>query len=163
GHHLRLPPAAQLRLDPVLGRGQPQLLQPGRGGSGERRVRHVGQRRTAPPRQRVAQQLRGALSGARGQRRAPVRREPLEVVAVPARLLGVAERGAVQRLLDRGPYAGAQVAEQVTAYGLAWWRTDARVFGYGPPHPVAWRSGARSAFDSRAACRSGAQSAFDGE
>jgi predicted GNAT family acetyltransferase len=53
-------------------------------------------------------------------------------LTVPARLLGDAERGAVARLLDRDPYAGAQVAEQVSAYGLAWWRTEARVFGYGP-------------------------------
>jgi uncharacterized protein len=54
------------------------------------------------------------------------------VLTVPARLLGDAERGAVQRLLDRDPYAGAQVAEQVGTFGLAWWRTEARVFGYGP-------------------------------
>jgi uncharacterized protein len=54
------------------------------------------------------------------------------VLTVPARLLGDAERGAVQRVLDRDPYAGAQVAEQVTAHGLAWWRTEARVLGYGP-------------------------------
>jgi predicted GNAT family acetyltransferase len=70
------------------------------------------------------------------------------LTTVPARLLSDAERGAVQRLLDRDPYAGAQVAEQVAAYGLAWWRTDARVFGYGPPRRVAGRGGARSAFDS---------------
>jgi predicted GNAT family acetyltransferase len=50
----------------------------------------------------------------------------------PARLLGDSERGAVQRVLDRDPYAGAQVAEQVTVHGLAWWRTEARVLGYGP-------------------------------
>src|SRR5262247_330325 len=50
---------------------------------------------------------------------------------MPARLLGDADRGAVERLLDRDPYAAAQVTEQVSAYGLAWWRTEARVFGYG--------------------------------
>jgi predicted GNAT family acetyltransferase len=54
------------------------------------------------------------------------------VLTVPARLLGDAERMAVERLLDRDPYAAAQVAEQVAAFGLAWWRTEARVFGYGP-------------------------------
>jgi uncharacterized protein len=58
------------------------------------------------------------------------------VLTVPARLLGDSERGAVQRLLDRDPYAGAQVAEQVSAFGLAWWRTEARVFGYGPPRDL---------------------------
>jgi uncharacterized protein len=50
---------------------------------------------------------------------------------MPARLLGDADRGAVERLLDRDRYAAAQVAEQVSAHGLAWWRTEARVFGYG--------------------------------
>jgi predicted GNAT family acetyltransferase len=58
------------------------------------------------------------------------------VLTVPARLLGDSERGSVQRLLDRDPYAGVQVAEQVSAYGLAWWRTEARVFGYGPPREL---------------------------
>jgi predicted GNAT family acetyltransferase len=53
------------------------------------------------------------------------------VLTVPARLLGDADRMVVERLLDRDPYAAAQVAEQVTAFGLAWWRAEARVFGYG--------------------------------
>jgi predicted GNAT family acetyltransferase len=47
------------------------------------------------------------------------------------RLLGDAERAAVERVLDRAPIAGAPVAEQVAAHGLEWWRADARVFGYG--------------------------------
>jgi predicted GNAT family acetyltransferase len=59
-----------------------------------------------------------------------------DVLTVPARLLGDSERGAVQRLLDLDPFAGAQVAEQVSAHGLAWWRTEARVFGYGPPRDL---------------------------
>jgi predicted GNAT family acetyltransferase len=54
------------------------------------------------------------------------------VLTLEARLLGDAERAGVERLLDRSPYAAAQVAEQVAAYGLEWWRADARVFGYGP-------------------------------
>src|SRR5438093_4180221 len=54
------------------------------------------------------------------------------MLTLPVRLLGDAERGAVERLLDREPYAGAQVAERVAAAGLAWWRQEARVFGYGP-------------------------------
>src|SRR6266545_4206139 len=54
------------------------------------------------------------------------------VLTLPARLLCDSDRRAVQRLLDRDPYAGAQVAEQIATYGLAWWRTEARVFGYGP-------------------------------
>lgn len=54
------------------------------------------------------------------------------MLTLPARLLGDAERGAVERLLDQDPYSGAQVAERVAAAGLAWWRLDARIFGYGP-------------------------------
>ena len=50
---------------------------------------------------------------------------------VPVRQLGEAERGAVERLLDRDPYAAAQVAERVAEHGLSWWRADGRVFGYG--------------------------------
>ncbi len=62
------------------------------------------------------------------------------MLTVPARLLGDADRLVVQRLLDQEPYAAAQVAEQVQAHGLAWWRTDARVFGYGTRHleSVCW-------------------------
>jgi len=52
------------------------------------------------------------------------------MLTVPARLLGDAERSAVERLLDADPIAGAQVAERVNAAGLSW-RVDARVFGYG--------------------------------
>jgi hypothetical protein len=48
-----------------------------------------------------------------------------------ARLIGDAERAAVERVLDRSPIAAAQVVEQVSAHGLEWWRADARVFGYG--------------------------------
>jgi uncharacterized protein len=53
------------------------------------------------------------------------------MLTVAARLLGDAERGSVERLLDEDPYGGAQVAERVAMAGLAWWRQDARVFGYG--------------------------------
>jgi predicted GNAT family acetyltransferase len=48
----------------------------------------------------------------------------------PARLLGDVDRWTVQRLLDSEPYSAAQVAEQVQAFGLAWWRSQARVFGH---------------------------------
>lgn len=52
------------------------------------------------------------------------------MLTVAARRLGDAERGAVERLLDSEPIAGAQVADRVRASGLSW-RVDARVFGYG--------------------------------
>jgi predicted GNAT family acetyltransferase len=54
------------------------------------------------------------------------------MLTLPVRLLGDAERGSVERLLDQEPYTGAQVAERIAAAGLAWWRQEARVFGYGP-------------------------------
>jgi predicted GNAT family acetyltransferase len=49
----------------------------------------------------------------------------------PVRQLGETERGAVERLLDRDPFAAAQVAERVAEHGLSWWRADGRVLGYG--------------------------------
>lgn len=58
------------------------------------------------------------------------------MLTASARLLGDGERASVQRLLDSDPYASAQVAEQVAAHGLAWWRNDARVFGYGSRHDL---------------------------
>src|SRR5205085_2999367 len=53
------------------------------------------------------------------------------MLTAAARLLGDAERQSVERLLDQDPYGGAQVAERIAMAGLAWWRQDARVFGYG--------------------------------
>jgi predicted GNAT family acetyltransferase len=53
------------------------------------------------------------------------------VLTVPVRQLGESERRAVERLLDLDPYAGAQVAERVAARGLAWWRAEGRILGYG--------------------------------
>lgn len=53
------------------------------------------------------------------------------MLTTAARLLGDAERGSVERLLDQDPFGGAQVAERVSVAGLAWWRQDARIFGYG--------------------------------
>ncbi|PWU43724.1 GNAT family N-acetyltransferase [Micromonospora globispora] len=53
------------------------------------------------------------------------------MLTVPVRQLGESERGAVERLLDLDPFAGAQVAERVAARGLAWWRAEGRILGYG--------------------------------
>ena len=50
---------------------------------------------------------------------------------VPVRQLGETERGSIERILDADPYAAAQVAERVAARGLAWWRAEGRIFGYG--------------------------------
>jgi uncharacterized protein len=52
------------------------------------------------------------------------------------RQLGESERATVERVLDRDPYAGAQIAERVAAHGLSWWRSDGRVYGYGPSSAV---------------------------
>lgn len=54
------------------------------------------------------------------------------MLTLPARLIGDDERVAVERLLDADPFASAQVAERITAAGLAGAQTDARIFGYGP-------------------------------
>jgi predicted GNAT family acetyltransferase len=58
------------------------------------------------------------------------------VLTVPIRQLGESERAAVEKVLDRDPYAGAQIAERVAAHGLNWWRSDGRVYGYGPGRRV---------------------------
>ena len=53
------------------------------------------------------------------------------MLTVPVRLLGDTDAADVRRLLDAAPFAGAQVAERVSSGGLAWWRHEARIFGYG--------------------------------
>jgi uncharacterized protein len=63
--------------------------------------------------------------------KAPVSGNVEHVLTVPIRQLGESERAAVEQILDRDPYAGAQIAERVAAHGLNWWRSDGRVFGYG--------------------------------
>ena len=60
----------------------------------------------------------------------------IPVLTVPLRQLGESERAAVEKILDRDPYAGAQIAERVAAHGLNWWRSDGRIFGYGPGRRV---------------------------
>ena len=52
------------------------------------------------------------------------------------RQLGESERATVERILDRDPYAGAQIAERVANHGLNWWRADGRIWGYGPARRI---------------------------
>jgi predicted GNAT family acetyltransferase len=52
------------------------------------------------------------------------------MLTVPARVLGPADRPAVEQVLEAAPIAAAQVAERIHAAGLPW-GLDARVFGYG--------------------------------
>jgi hypothetical protein len=53
------------------------------------------------------------------------------VLTVPIRQLGESERATVEQILDRDPYAGAQIAERVASHSLNWWRADGRIYGYG--------------------------------
>jgi predicted GNAT family acetyltransferase len=53
------------------------------------------------------------------------------MLTVAARRIGETDREAVERLLDEEPYAAAQVAERIAGGGIGWWRSDARIFGYG--------------------------------
>ena len=55
----------------------------------------------------------------------------ITVLTVPMRQLGESERATVEKILDRDPYAGAQIAERVAAHSLSWWRSDGRIWGYG--------------------------------
>lgn len=68
--------------------------------------------------------------------KAPRSGNVIPVLTVPIRQLGESERAAVEKILDRDPYAGAQIAERVAAHGLNWWRSDGRVYGYGPGRRV---------------------------
>jgi hypothetical protein len=70
GRQFRAPAEGQVRLDPVLGRGQPQFLQPGDRAGRERGVIHVHQRRAAPQVQRSAQPRGGGFRVSGGQGRA---------------------------------------------------------------------------------------------
>jgi hypothetical protein len=58
------------------------------------------------------------------------------MLTTPVRLLGDADRRAIQTVLDREPIAGAQVAEMVAEGGVDWWRSGARLFGYGDGREV---------------------------
>ncbi|GAA2544552.1 GNAT family N-acetyltransferase [Winogradskya consettensis] len=58
------------------------------------------------------------------------------MLTVPIRQLGESERATVERILDQDPYAGAQIAERVAAHGLNWWRSDGRIYGYGPARRI---------------------------
>jgi hypothetical protein len=69
-----VPAQRQVGVDPGLQRGQPQLLQPGRLGPGERIAVQVGQYRAAPQTQRLAQRGGGFGAPARVQR-GPSRRK----------------------------------------------------------------------------------------
>ena len=68
----------QVSLDPGLGRGQPQLLQPGGLRPGERVVGQVGQHPAAPQAQRLPQRPGGFRVPARLQRGSPRREAVLE-------------------------------------------------------------------------------------
>ena len=73
-HEPRVAPAGKIGIDPPLERRQAQLLEPSHVGLGEGLVGQVGERGSAPERERVAQLLR------RAERivRARLRHEPLE-------------------------------------------------------------------------------------
>ena len=81
-HELRRLAAAQVGLQPVLERLEPQLLEPGRLRLGKRLVREVGQRRAAPQRKGVAEQPRGGGRVTHRQRLAPFTGKPLESMRI---------------------------------------------------------------------------------
>ena len=77
-----MPAEREVRLDALLERRDPKLLEPGDVLLQGRFVRDVGERRAAPQRQRLAQLLRGALRQPRGQRPPALLHEPLEPLGV---------------------------------------------------------------------------------
>ncbi|GAA3136233.1 hypothetical protein GCM10020001_068530 [Nonomuraea salmonea] len=93
GHQLPVPSEREVGLDAVLGGGQAQLLQSGSGGLG---VRGVGERRAVPQVEPGAQQRRGPLGVAAGQRLPPVADEQLEAAGVD--VLGVGDQPVAGRV-----------------------------------------------------------------
>ena len=59
GDELGVAPEREVRLDPLLERDEPELLEPGDLGLGERLVEEVRERRPAPERERLAQRALG--------------------------------------------------------------------------------------------------------
>jgi hypothetical protein len=108
GDHPGVPAQRQVGGQPVLGGGQPQLLQPAGRRGGERGVGHVGQRRPAPEAQRAGQALGGRLRLARGQRLPAPLGQPLELLRVDLRRVQPVSRG--QRL-DRRAGVGERAAQ----------------------------------------------------
>ena len=107
----------QVRLDPVKHRGGPQLLEPRGGRRGEILLGHIGERRTAPGGERLAQQADGRRRVARLQGAAARAGGPLEghgVHRLRRHRQPVARRGGLQhavvdsRLAERGAQPGDQ-------------------------------------------------------
>ncbi len=119
----RTPAEGQVRVDPVLGRGQPQFLQPGHRPGCERGVLHIHQRRAAPQGQGLAQQHGAAGRVGGGQGRAALTDQPLELGGVHlSRFHG--QPVAARPVLDDGrpghvPQPGHQGLERVAGVGRA--------------------------------------------
>ena len=78
GRELPVPAERELRLDPLLDGLDAQLLEPGALGGGERIVRELGQRGSAPELERLAERRRRCRGVAVGEQPAPLPEEPLE-------------------------------------------------------------------------------------
>jgi hypothetical protein len=79
-----VPAQREVGVDTVLDGAQPQLVQPGGLGPGERRVRHVRERRALPQLQRAAQDRGGLLGIVPVERGAPLPGQPGELLRVDA-------------------------------------------------------------------------------
>ena len=84
GHQRAVPAQREVGVDAVLDGAQPQLVQPGGLGPGERRVRHVGERRALPQLQRAAQHRGGLLGIVAVERGPPLLGQPDELLRVDA-------------------------------------------------------------------------------
>ena len=107
--HLRVVSECEVGVDPVLERGEPQVLEAGDGGLGEGLEREVAERRTAPQRQRASQPRGPGLGVARGQGAATLRRQELETVKVD--LLGRGLQAVTRPLRHDHPGVADRFAE----------------------------------------------------
>ena len=90
-------PEGEVGLEPLLDGVEPLLLQPPDLDAGERLVGKLGQRRSAPQRERLAEPLGGALGLFLGQGRPALGHETLEVVQVERVRLDADQVAAAER------------------------------------------------------------------
>jgi hypothetical protein len=100
GHELLVAAEREVRLQPRLEAGEPELLEPPRSGAECGTVRRAGERVAPPERERRAQSLRSEAGGVARELVAPDRHELLETLGVD-RVAGHCERIAAATRRDR--------------------------------------------------------------
>ena len=146
--HLGVAAERELRLDELLARGDPQLLEPGDLGLRERLVGEVGQRRAAPERERALERGGGRRRAARGELAPALARAAARSGAASScsgldgQRVAVLPRGERAARRPRAPCAGARPARGASAARSAAPRSPHSSSTSGPRAAPRWRGGA---------------------